>query len=304
MKWIRSIMVLVMGAPFLCGASKEMVELQRDVAMLQDQVRTLQRALDEKTSILQTLLQQTLDQTNKSNTAIAVLQSNFRETLQEQQRSVAAPIAGVGSRVDQMAEEFRAVREAVLDMSSRMAKLDAKVTDVQNALNVIRNPPSAPPPSAAGGALAAGGAPPAGMSVEATYTNAFKDFTGGNYDIAYQEFSDCVKYFPTAELASNCQFYIGDIYYRKKDFAHAIEAYDAVLEHYPDGNKTADAHLMKGLSLVQEGKRDAAAREFRDVVGRYPDSEAAAKAKAQLKGLGLSPAAPAATPAKPRTKRR
>src|SRR3984893_8969184 len=245
---IRSIVILVLGAPFLFGANKEMVELQRDVAMLQDQVRTLQRALDEKTSILQTLLQQTLDQTNKSNTSIAVLQSNFRETLQEQQRSVSAPIAGVGSRVDQMAEEFRAVREAVLDMSSRMAKLDAKVTDMQNALNVIRNPPSAPPQAASGGSAP----PPAGMSVEATYTNAYKDFSGGNYDLAYQEFSDCVKYFPSADLASNCQFYIGDIYYRKKDFAHAIDAYDAVLEHYPDGNKTADAHLMKGLSLVQE----------------------------------------------------
>ena len=299
MNSIRIIAVLFIGAPFLFGVSKEMQELQRDVAMLQDQVRTLQRAIDEKTSIMQTLLQQTLDQANKSNTAIAVLQSNFRETLQEQQRSVSAPIAGVGSRVDQMAEEFRAVREAVLDMSSRMAKLDAKVTDMQNALNVIRNPPSAPP--ATGGGT---GAPPAGMSVEATYTNAYKDFSGGNYDLAYQEFSDCVKYFPSTELAANCQFYIGDIYYRKKDFAHAIEAYDAVLEHYPDGNKTADAHLMKGLSLVQEGKRDAAAREFRDVVARYPDSEAAGKAKSQLKALGLSPVGPAATPTKPRAKRR
>src|SRR5258708_11894688 len=67
MNSIRSIIILLTGAPFLFGANKEMVELQRDVAMLQDQVRTLQRALDEKTSILQTLLQQSLDQANKSN---------------------------------------------------------------------------------------------------------------------------------------------------------------------------------------------------------------------------------------------
>jgi len=100
------------------------------------------------------------------------------------------------------------------------------------------------------------------MSVEALYTNAYKDFSGGNYDLAYQEFSDCVKYFPSAILAANCQFYIGDIYYRKKDYAHAIEAYDAVLEHFSDGSKTPDAHLMKAMSMVQEGKRDAAAREW------------------------------------------
>ena len=47
-------------APFAFGASKEIQELQRDVALLQDQVRTLQRAQDEKFAAMQALVQQTL----------------------------------------------------------------------------------------------------------------------------------------------------------------------------------------------------------------------------------------------------
>jgi TolA-binding protein len=67
-----------------------------------------------------------------------------------------------------------------------------------------------------------------------------------------------------------------------------------VLEQYSDNSKTGDAQYMKGRTLLQLGKRDAAAKEFRDVYAKYPDSEVAAAAKDQLKQLGLSVGAPAA----------
>jgi tol-pal system protein YbgF len=128
------------------------------------------------------------------------------------------------------------------------------------------------------------------MSAEAAYTNAYRDYVGGNYDLAMQEFTDYVKYFNNTQFAPNAQYYIGDIYYKRKDYDNAIQAFDAVLEHYSDNSKTPDSHLMKGRSLQAEGKRDAAAREYKEVVNKYPDTEAAAKAKSLLKELGLSAA--------------
>ena len=50
------------------------------------------------------------------------------------------------------------------------------------------------------------------------------------------------------------------------------------------------------------GKRDAASREFKEITTRYPDSDAAAKAKALLKELGLASSSPA--PKKKPAKRR
>ena len=44
----RSTILLFALSPFAFGASKEIMELQRDVAMLQDQVRNLQSTLDQK----------------------------------------------------------------------------------------------------------------------------------------------------------------------------------------------------------------------------------------------------------------
>ena len=313
MKVFRTLMVILGTVPLAFGANKETIELQRDVMTLQDQVRQM----NDKLVTLTTLLQSALDNTKQSNVSILSMQDRMNDSLKRQQEGVSVPIANVGAKLDQMSEDFRAVRETVLDLNSRMNKLDAKITDLQNMQNVIKNPPPAPPPAvttqgSSGGPVSGGSmpistaganiAPPPGMGAESTYTNAYRDYVGGQYDLAMQEFSDYLKYFPTTQFAPNAQYYVGDIYYRRKDYDSAIQAFDAVLEHFSDNNKTPDAHLMKGRSLLALGKRDAAAREFREITTRYPDSDASAKAKSLLKELGLSSPSAAAKP-KPRRRR-
>ena len=278
-------------APFAFGASKEIQELQRDVALLQDQVRTLQRAQDEKFAAMQALVQQTLDSVNRTNTALAVMENKFNDTMKQQQLSVSQPVASVGQKLDQMAEDFRAVRESVLDMNTRMGKLDAKMADLQNLINTMQRPAAPPPGSPNSGDLGATTqaptGPPPGMQAGPSYTNAYRDYIGKKDDLALQEFADYLKYFPKTDFAPNVQYYIGDIYYRKGDYDNSLQAFDAVLEQWSENSKTPDAHFMKGMSLRKMEKRDAAAKEFRDVIAKYPDSEIAARSREQLKQLGL-----------------
>ena len=288
----RTFILLVALSPLSFGASKEIVELQRDVAMLQDQVRNVQKSLDEKVTTIQTLVQQTLESVNNTNRTMAVMQDRFNDAMKQQQQQVSGPVLTVTQKLDQMSEDFRAVRESVLDMNTRMGKLDAKMADLSNLINTIKAPPPPPPgstsPTGAPNAGEAQTGPPPGMQAETTYTNAYKDYLGGKYDLAMQEFTEYLKYFSNTQFASNVQFYIGDIYYRRQDFPNALQAFDNVLERFPDGNKTADAHYMKGVVLMALGRNDSAAREFRDVYTSYPDTDLAAKAKARLKDLGLN----------------
>lgn len=292
----RTFILFVALAPLTFGASKEIVELQRDVAMLQDQVRNVQKSLDEKVTTIQTLVQQTLESVNNTNRTMAVMQDRFNDAMKQQQQQVSGPVLTVTQKLDQMSEDFRAVRESVLDMNTRMGKLDAKMADLQNLINTIKAP-APPPPGATSqtGALGAPDAqagPPPGLSAETAYTNAYRDYLGGKYDLAMPEFNDYLKYFSNTQFASNVQFYIGDIYFKKQDYSNALQAFDNVLERFPDGNKTADAHYMKGMALMQLGRNDSAAREFRDVYTSYPDTDLAAKAKARLKELGLNVGTP------------
>src|SRR5438445_11672068 len=80
------------------GASREIVELQRDVATLQDQVRTMSSSTAEKLTALTVLVQQTLDAANNANKAVAVLESKVNDRLDKQSASVGQPGAVVGAR--------------------------------------------------------------------------------------------------------------------------------------------------------------------------------------------------------------
>ena len=60
-----------------------------------------------------------------------------------------------------------------------------------------------------------------------------------------------------------------------------------MLEKYPDNNKTADALIMKGKTLVKMGQPTKGSAEFNEVIKRFPNSDQASQAKAQLKALGL-----------------
>src|SRR5205807_1514614 len=118
---------------------------------------------------------------------------------------VSAPLMGVGTKMDAMSEDFRNVRETVNDVSARLGKLDAKVTDLQNAVTVISRPQPAPPPGPETTGTSPGptagnttnpttpATPPPGLKSETLYSNAIRDYTGGNYDVALSEFSDYIK---------------------------------------------------------------------------------------------------------------
>jgi TolA-binding protein len=271
---------------FAFGASREIVELQRDIAALQDQIRNLERSQNEGMASLTTLVKQALDSLNTMNTTVAVLDAQMRE----RDKTLAVPVTSVGTKVDQMTSGFQAMQASLEDVSARLGKLEQNMVDLQNAIKVIQAPPSLPPaPGAAGGSGAgSAGLPPPGTTAETLYANALRDKQGGSEDMALSEFNDYLKYYGTTDSAPNAQYYIGEISYGRRDYDDALKAFDMVLERYPDNNKTLDAMYMKGLTLVQMGERTKGASQFRAVYSKNPRSELARKAKAQLANMGLS----------------
>lgn len=273
--------LMLLAAASLCPAQrKEYVELQREIALLGEQVRSLKNTMDEQFNKLNLLVQQAVDAATRANTSVASLDNDLRQRLRDQEASVGRPVAAIGTKVDQLATEFQALRESVAELNRRMGKLELQIVDISTAVRTLQAPPS--PPAGSGG-------PPAGLSAEALYQNALRDKNGGNLELALKEFTDYLQYFGNTELAPNAQFYIGEIYYLRGEMDEAVRAFDLVLEKYPENNKTPDAHYMKGMALLKVGRRNQARDEFYSLIERFPNHELAAKAKAQLKALGLSP---------------
>jgi TolA-binding protein len=288
----------------LTAQKREIVELQRDVAAMQEQIRALQRTLDEKLGAMGVQVQQTFDSVNKINTAVAVLESGLRDRVQQELKGVSGPVLGMNTRLDSITGDVQALRTSVEDLNTRISKLSTQMTDLNNSFKLLDARP-APPGSEGSSAMTSGSTtPPPGLSASQLYDSALRDLTGGNLDLAMQGFTEYLRYFDATDRAPNAQFYVGQIHYNRGEYDNAIKAFDAVLDR-GENNKTADATYMKGMSLLKSGRRTEAGKEFLNVIQKYPKSEVAPKARDARKALGLSVPSASAAPARATpTKRR
>lgn len=302
------VLALLVAPAYAPAANREMQELQRDVGMLQDQVKALQNSQNERLTELKTLVQQALDNANRANTGVAVIQNGFQQSLKDLgsqvESKVVGPVVGLSTRMDQMSMDLRTLQGAVADLTNLFGKLQSQLTDLNNAVKVLQAPPAAPPPApgAGPGPAAANDTP----TVPATdlYNNAQRDRSSGKLDLAVQEFADYLKWYGNTDLAPNAQFYIAYIHYSQANYDDALKEFDAVLEKYPDDiNKRPDALYYKGMTLLRLGRRTQGSEEFKELLKRYPNHDLSRQACSQLTTMGLKcTAARAAAPAGSRRK--
>jgi tol-pal system protein YbgF len=272
------------------AVDKNIQELQRDVALLQDQVKQLQQSQDRQLAALQTLVQQALDSATRTGKDVAVIQSNFQQNGNQLKDQVVGPVVGLSTRMDQVSGDVRSLQQAVADLTSSFSRMSAHLSDINNTLKVISSPAVAPPPPQTTGAPGATGAasamPP--MSQTDLFNAAQGDYNSGKLDLALQEFQDFLKYYGTADLAPNAQYYIAWIHYGQKSYDAAVSEFDMVLEKYPENAKTRDAMYYKGMSLVALGKRSQAHGIFQEIEKKYPNTDAYTRACSEDRSLGMN----------------
>jgi TolA-binding protein len=288
--FVIATLLLTAGRGF--GASKEMQELQRDVAQMQDQMRTLQSGFDTKMAALTVLVQQALDAANKANTTANVLSSSVNDSVDRALKERLTPIAGVTAKVDNIGNDVSDVRNSMTDLTAQINKLQSQLNDVNNAVKLCQSPSAAPPPpggaTTPGMASSAGGpAPPA----ETIFNNAYRDETGGKLELALSGYADFMKFYPQDPNAGTAQFRIGEIHYTQGHMDEAVKDFDAVIERFPNAQNTPDAYFMKCMALKQSNHKEAAATDFRALMAKFPSSAQAQQAKEQLRTMGYNASA-------------
>jgi tol-pal system protein YbgF len=298
MKFLRLAALLLTCSSFSFAVNKDLVQLQRD---LEDKINALQNDIDSKLSQLTGLITAMQNDTRRTADQVATLQDSVTNNVAKS----LTPVNGLNTRVESMSDDVRALKDSIADLSSRLERMDAKITDLKNQMQIMQNPPAAPTGNGPGGPVTPGGpgtpsgqpgpsgagqsvTPPPGMSADRSYTEALRDLQTGKSDLAYSEFQQFLTYFPNTELAANAQYYLGEIDYNRQNYTGAIQSFDAVLERYPDNPKTPDAHYMKAMALLKSNQRNKAVQEFRILVQNYSHTDDARKALQQLRTLGVS----------------
>src|SRR5277367_3370393 len=273
------------------AVAREIIDLQRDVTTLLQGQKDMSDQMLKDHTVLKTLVEQASDNVGKLNATMGSVQKSVQDVQ-----------ANSGARLDTMSTQVQGLSDNLEEIKSRLGKLNQQIVDLQNTVQSIdakvsgsappanngaTNPTSSNPGSSAvpSAAVNPSGPPP---NANTLYENGLRDITGGKYDLARSEFQDYLKYYADTDLASNAQFYLGEIAYSQKNYDLAGGEYDKVLTNYPKSFKRAPARLKKGMSLIELGQKNPGVRELREVVKRYPGTEEERRARAKLKDLGVS----------------
>jgi tol-pal system protein YbgF len=280
------------------AVAREIIELQHDVTTLLQGQKDLATQMTQDHTVMKTLVEQTGDNVGKLNATMSSLQKSVQDVQ-----------ANSGARLDTMSTQVQGLSDNLEEIKSRLGKLNQQLVDLQNTVQSLdaKISGSAPPPaastsnsgftpSAGGGSSAPPNATPPGPapSADTLYSNGLRDITSGKYDLARQEFQDYLKFYGDTDLASNAQFYLGEIAYSQRNYDQAVTEYDRVLTNYPRSFKLAPARFKKGMALIELGQKNTGIRELREVVKRYPGTEEERRARAKLKELGVATSAAAA----------
>src|SRR6266700_2588765 len=299
---MRTRQIVIFSAAIMAGAlagslvgprpaeavARELIELQRDVTSLLQGQKDLSTQVTQDNTVMKTLIQQSGDNVGKLGSTMSSLQKSVQDVQ-----------ANSGARLDTMSTQVQGLSDNLEEIKSRLGKLNQQLVDLQNTVQgldaKISSGAAAPATGAGLATPTATTAPPANSSVapsgpapsaDTLYSNGLRDIQSGKYELARAEFQDYLKYYGKTDLASNAQFYIGEIAYKQKNYQQAISEYDKVINNYPKSFKLAPARLHRAMAMIELGQKASGVRDLREVIRLFPGSEEDRYARGKLTELG------------------
>ncbi len=249
---------------------------QREVNSLREDIEVLQRQLYRDQSNLPA---------GKSSD-ILVRMSDF----EEQMRQMNGKIEELGYKIKTLNDRLDMINK---DVDVRIKMIEGKPIN-GGAGTVSKGPKFAAPkadnaPKSLTGDSIKGDdlAPVEGQDVNKIYQDGLEAFNAGNYSKAEQNFTIVLDRFSTDKLASNAQYWLGEVYYSQKDYAKAAVSFGKGYEKYKNGAKGAESLYKLGMAMNQLGKKAEACTALTNVAKEFPKAEAALlkKAKAEANKL-------------------
>ncbi|MGH7410367.1 MAG: tol-pal system protein YbgF, partial [Candidatus Methylomirabilis sp.] len=291
---------LIEEARLIQGRVEEMghriSELNKRVDALGGQVGQVGRRLDGSEKQLGQALLTAQEAKMTSQTAAAAAQevtAGSQQTAQE-----------VTNALRQMADQTNAALQQV-NTNTQLALTEARkaVAAKQTVQPIAQQAPAAvklPPPISVSPPASAGpppspSAPPPSPRMGATtpgelYKDALNEYTKGKYDRAIDGFRTYIILYPDTSLLPNARYWLGESFYRQKNYGLAIKEFELFLTDYPDHPKVAGALLKQGFAYLEMGSTSQGRTVLTKLIKRFPKSQEARSAKQRLSKAKRSPA--------------
>ena len=257
--------------------SKKAYELvYDDVQVLKQQVQELRVRLDRNSEEIRAVQDQIKTLADLVRQSIAG-QSGVQEGL----RAVPAQYQDILRKLDQLTLDLQKISADLAGRTLQTAPAVAAEEGKKPSPEApVKTPPEAKPQPAP---LKPPPAPT--MSPQEAYSMAYNDYLKRNYDLAIESFKLYRQQFPESPLADNALYWIGECRYSQRKFEEAIDAFDELILAYPQGDKAAAAHLKKGLSFIELGRKPEALAALKILVAKYPLEEESRIAQDKIREL-------------------
>lgn len=212
------------------------------------------------------------------------------QKLEEARNQQTRAMFDLQSQIETMSGEIRKLRGQKEELAHSLGEaekrskdfyvdLDTRVRHFESAEEAVGNEAvpasgvSAAPALADSSALAIG---------NRAYEAAYDLFKKGRYVNAVKAFHEFIKKHPESAHVPNATFWLASAKFALKDYKGALGTYQNLLKVAPTTPKAADAMLNIAACQKELKQKAAAKKTLKQLVAKYPASEAGAKAKKQL----------------------
>jgi TolA-binding protein len=261
---------------------------------------------------------------NATYKTVRQLDADLGDTVQQLNTTA----ADLNQKVSDSDQELRRLQGLVQENQQRLREMQAKLDRLESNLARVHGWTSAPPAPAApppgimpgaggqtGAATEAGGVEPldteradlatqdepltgaetAGVTADSaieSYQQAQRAYMGGDYDAALKLYQEYLNRYPTAEHASDAQFWKAQCYLKlgeaSKDAAlyeNAISEFQTLRSGYPSSRKIPYAMHNQAVVYGRLGQTQKAIELFEELIRQYPLSAEAESAKSMVQKL-------------------
>lgn len=119
-------------------------------------------------------------------------------------------------------------------------------------------------------------------TVDNIYRDAMTSLKEGRLKDAEDGFGRVLQDSPEDRLADNAAYWLGEVYYSRKEYDRAVTVFKKLVKDYPVGDKVPDAVLKMGMAYDELGNPEKARESYNRVIDNYPYSDAARLARQRM----------------------
>lgn len=272
-----------------CASVRDAQILDREVDRIYSRLHALQKendSLENKISAvsaenqkLRTDLLFRLDNVQSEIRTLSTAVEEYKDYLNKPSKEIGRVKEDVDGRLRILEEGRKALEEENKAQEEKIRGMEDRLKGMEGRIKQTEPEKPGPPKEV----LSEGKGPSAGMGN--MYKVAYQAFQKGDVEGARKKFEAFLKQYPNTELSGHAQFWIGETYYKEKDFEKAILEYEKAITKYPEGSKIPAALFKQALAFLELGDKTNARNLFRRVIERYPRSRQAEMAKKKLEAM-------------------